>query len=97
MACTLVTDGRRPSAEIECPKYSTSGKQKEHFSFFSFIPASSSCCNTCAKFARCSSYDFPATRMSSIYTTAIGKSLSSVSMVRWKIAGAEETPKGSLV
>ena len=32
-----------------------------------------------------------------MYTQVIGKSLSNVSIVRWKIAGADATPKGSLV
>ena len=97
MACTLVIDGRNPSAEIQCPRYSTCDKQKEHFSFFNLIPASSSHRSTCARLAKWSSCDLPATRMSSIYTTTIGKSLSNVSMVRWKMAGVEATPKGILV
>ena len=69
---------------------------KGHFSFFNLIPVSSSHHNTCVKLAKCSSSDLPGTRIS-IYTVTIGKSMSSVSMVHWKMARAEAMQKGSLM
>ena len=54
MDLTFAEEGKIPSFEMRCPRYSTSAIINLHFSAFSLSPAASSLFNTSSRFFRCS-------------------------------------------
>ena len=73
------------------------GNINSHFWRFNRSPACFNLVKTFHGVLMCSSSDLPVTKISSMYTETLGIPCNIVSIVRWKIEGAEAIPKGNLV
>ena len=82
-----------PVASILSSKYSTDS-MKAHLGLFAYCH---NLYNTCSRFCKCSCFVLPVMRISSIIHMTPGSPCRIGSMVCWKMAGAEATPKGSRV
>src|SRR5215212_744637 len=82
-----------------CPKKGNSSLKKKHFSGLSFSPACLKRRKTCSKCNKWSLKVFDPTLISSMYTTTYCQRISrnTVSIKRWKVAGALHNPNGITV
>jgi len=97
IAESIVAEEWISSASIRWPKYSTLSLKKLHFDAFRWKAAWARRSSTRSSVSKCSSSVGSVTKISSSYSTVFGIPFKRESMTIWKIPGADDTVRRSLV